>query len=587
MAEVARKKKKLNKQQWKYILSIGLLVLTTVLTAYTLLSQGNFSEIVTTLNNAKTGYVALIIAITAVCWLIEGLVLMLMTHLYRKSYQFYQGVLNAHIGGFFSAITPFSTGGQFAQIYTFSRQGVRPADSASILVMLFIVSQFNVIFCGAVAMIFGYQQTVSIMQPIVIGNVSLSPVIVSWLGFGLNVWTLGSMVFMSYSKHFHHLVLNFLVDFGAKIHLVKDPVRKKTEFVAQTTTFRIEMHRLLQNFPVLIATLLLEFVKTCLFNFIPYLCGLALMTDAEAISALAPRFLDCMFGNAYVNMITAVVPIPGGSGGAEYAFYLIFTNIFKNPSVTSAANMLNRIITFYLPLAVGFLVFIFYRSSPKLEAFKNDSGKTLVDLQIIRTSRSQGDGSDPFLSDSENTPSLRKVRLVGPDEEVHSENTIRIDSRSVRRRKNGGTSADLEASENPVVKPGKKRRAHRKRASEAIEEEDAQLLSPEEVEKSFANIRKSLAATPKELQSDSSSLAEETKKGLADVYVDLSRRQAEREEDERKDQEIEEAIQKDLEQLRLAQERRAARRRERENAENSSDKPASKNSIDDKGGDAS
>ena len=77
MAEVARKKKKLNKQQWKYILSIGLLVLTTVLTAYTLLSQGNFSEIVTTLNNAKTGYVALIVAITAVCWLIEGLVLML------------------------------------------------------------------------------------------------------------------------------------------------------------------------------------------------------------------------------------------------------------------------------------------------------------------------------------------------------------------------------------------------------------------------------------------------------------------------------------------------------------------------------
>lgn len=581
MAEVAqKKKKKLNKQQWKYILSIGLLVLTTVLTVYTLLSQGNFSEIVTTLNNAKTGYVALIVALTAFCWLIEGLVLTLMTHLYRKTYRFYQGVLNAHIGGFFSAITPFSTGGQFAQIYTFSRQGVRPADSASILVMLFIVSQFNVIFCGSIAMIFGYRQTVSIMQPIVIGNLSLSPVIVSWLGFGLNVWTLGSMIFMSYSKHFHHLVLNFLVDFGAKLHLVKDPVRKKTEFVAQTTTFRIEMRRLIQNFPVLITTLLLEFVKTCIFNFIPYLCGLALMTDPDAISALVPRFLDCMFSNAYVNMITAVVPIPGGSGGAEYAFYLLFTNIFQEPSITSAANMLNRIITFYLPLFVGFFVFIFYRSSPKAEAFKNDSGKTLVDLQIVRTSRAK-EGEDLF---GGSLPSLRKVRRVGPDEEVHSENTIRIDAREVRKRKDTTAALDLEASENPVVNPKKKRRPHRRRTSEILEEEDAKLLSPEEVEKSFSNIRKSLSATSKQVQSESSSIAEESKRGLAGVYEDLSRRQAEQDEDERKDQEIEEAIQKDLEQLRLAQERREARRKERENPADPSGNSGSKDSIDNKGG---
>ena len=52
-----------------------------------------------------------------------------------------QGFTNAISGTFFNGITPFSSGGQFAQVYIFNRQGITPANSASILLMAFIVYQ--------------------------------------------------------------------------------------------------------------------------------------------------------------------------------------------------------------------------------------------------------------------------------------------------------------------------------------------------------------------------------------------------------------------------------------------------------------
>ena len=46
-----------------------------------------------------------------------------------------QGFKNAISGTFFNGITPFSSGGQFAQVYIFNRQGISPTNSASILLM--------------------------------------------------------------------------------------------------------------------------------------------------------------------------------------------------------------------------------------------------------------------------------------------------------------------------------------------------------------------------------------------------------------------------------------------------------------------
>lgn len=561
MPAKAEKKKKLNKSQRKYIISIVVMIAVIAFTVYTLFSQSDAAEVITTLSDAKTIFVLLLVAIELAAFALEGLVIRIFTSLYRRKYHWYEGILNAYIGSFFSAITPFSSGGQFAQIYTFSQQGVRAADAGSVLVMMFIVSQITLILYGTLAMIFGYNSTVGLMENIRIGNINFSPIGISILGFCINVWTLLFLVFMAYSRHFHHFVLNVVVGIGAKLHLIKDPQRKRAELVAQTTTFRVEMHLLLENWPMLILTFLLEIIKIGGSYMIPYVCGLALIKDPAAQTALQGKWLNCLWSDAYVNMLTAIVPIPGGSGGAEYAFYLLYTNIFNDASITTAANILNRMITFYMPLFIGILVFFFYRQSPKEQVFKYDGTKTMVDLQIVRAKEA--------LDKSDGLPSLRHVHIVGPDEKVSSTGTIQIQAPGKKKEENEDNSETLNNSnvkkKNRMHNRTEKKRNRRgKRLFGYDEENDDKILTSEEVAASFARLNQSSLFADQKVETEKSSVYDQSRNALKETFADIEEKDRELEEDRRSNEEIEEAIQADLARLREEQNRREEKRKEKE-----------------------
>jgi len=53
-------------------------------------------------------------------------------------------------------------------------------------------------------------------------------------------------------------------------------------------------------------------------------------------------------------MVSAFVPLPGGSGGAEGSFVLFFAPFF--PDDLLVALLLWRIVTYYLGMVVGALV---------------------------------------------------------------------------------------------------------------------------------------------------------------------------------------------------------------------------------------
>ena len=59
---------------------------------------------------------------------------------------------------------------------------------------------------------------------------------------------------------------------------------------------------------------------------------------------------------AYVSVIGAFVPLPGGSGGIEGSFLEFFGN-FMAPATTKAVLILWRSITYYLAIIVGAITF--------------------------------------------------------------------------------------------------------------------------------------------------------------------------------------------------------------------------------------
>ena len=71
-------------------------------------------------------------------------------------------------------------------------------------------------------------------------------------------------------------------------------------------------------------------------------------------------FRDSFVASAYTFLIGSFVPIPGGSGGLEYAFIDFFKSFYKG-GLLSASMLLWRLITYYVGIIIGGITLITYR----------------------------------------------------------------------------------------------------------------------------------------------------------------------------------------------------------------------------------
>ena len=376
-----KKKKKLSKQQRNYILYIVLIILVGGLSIYYIL-KNDFNEVINTIARANVWPILVMFGLVLVSFAIEGLILTLFARLYKKKYHLYQGIFNGLIGVFFSDITPFASGGQFVQAYTFSKQGVKVANSASILVMHFIIYQTAIILYGTVAFIFGYESTIKLMGNISLLGISFSPISLSIVGFAINIFTIMSLFVLAYCKPLHKFILNTGINLFAKLHLVKNPEQKRKDLTVKVATFRVELRRLMSNFGMLIAVTVLMIVKMTILNSLPYFAGIAMGED------LSGKYLQCLWSNSYLTMITCFIPIPGASGGAELAYQALFSHIYSSSAVLSASNLLWRGISYYFGLILGGIIFFTYHESPKKYAILADT-RTFIDLEIIALAKSE------------------------------------------------------------------------------------------------------------------------------------------------------------------------------------------------------
>lgn len=555
--EKAAKPKKKG-QVKKYIFSISIMVLVSALAVYYVL-QGDTAEIIRVLGEAKVSYFMIMILLVVLCFCLEGATLTVLTKMYKRRYRWYQGVLNGLIGSFFSAITPFSSGGQFVQAYTFSKQGVNPADGASILVMLFIVSQGVIILYNIAALIFGYDVTIKNMTNVAFSigswNISFSPIWLAFIGFGCNIFSMAMLLFLSYSKLFHRFILNTVVGIGAKLRIIKNPAEKKASLAAQIATFRIEVSRLFHNIPVFLLAIFLEVLKWTCFNMSPYFAGMALGAD------MTGQFMPCLWASAYSSMVTSFIPLPGGSGGAEYAFYLLFTNIYKDATITSAANLLNRSVTFYLTLFIGFVVFASYKGSPRKNISNIDLHKTFVELQIVSLTQN----ISPNGTMSNGVPVLKK-----------------IDNSTIKTYTDlqGATDSDSfltsEKSSQTIKKKKPWWRAmveRKKKSVSGTPSQDAVFLTTEQINSSFERIKETLIMNQKSIYEEDSPIVEESKAELKQAYVDADNleQDANSNRSTTEDLRIEAAIKADLADLEAREEKKKkkkeAREKRRENKE--------------------
>ncbi len=336
----------------KYFLNILLILLIGGGVIY--LSIGdNFDQILSVFQHAKMSWIVVMVLVMFCYYILDSFSLFYFGRAFKSDYTFRQSLVNSISGIFFNGITPFASGGQFAQVYIFNKQGITPTNSSSILLMCFICYQSILVLYTAIVVLFKYTYFL---------NEGTGIFGLAMLGFLFNFVVIVSLFVGAKSKKFQNFVTHYVIKLLKKIHIIKNYEDTRYMVEQYLSDFREQLYFLQKNKPVLFKSCLFNFLKLTVLYSMPFFASKALNLDVTWSD-----FLNFIGICSFIYLITAFIPIPGSSGGSEGIYLLLFS--FLGPVGVSSSMFLWRFMTYYMGLIIGGLVFSLDReiNSKRLE----------------------------------------------------------------------------------------------------------------------------------------------------------------------------------------------------------------------------
>lgn len=241
------------------------------------------------------------------------------------------------IGQLFNCITPSATGGQPVQTYQMTRYGLSAGESMCMLLVRFLVYQAVMVAYSLVVLVLKlsyFNRTISAFSSLAL------------IGFAVNMGALAMLVLACFFPKICAKGANAVIRFLGKIKIIKNVERKTKRVDEEIAKFHESFRFFRGNLRVTIIPALFSLLQLTVFFAIPYfICK----------SLAVPVAFDIAFSAAALTfMISSFVPLPGGSGGAEGAFWLFFGSAFAAAGKSVAvAILLWRLLTFYLPIVTG------------------------------------------------------------------------------------------------------------------------------------------------------------------------------------------------------------------------------------------
>lgn len=270
-------------------------------------------------------------------WGFEAVILQGLLKRRQGHYSFKNALRVPMIEHLFNAITPFSTGGQPAQLLVLAKTGVDAGVAASVCLMKFAVYQVMIVVNFIGCLIFGFQLIASEMR-------ELSFLVI--LGFALNFIVVVALLMIMYV----YPLTNWLVDKGLGIvgHFISEEklsaLEKETK--EKMANFHEESQYMRKEPRVIFRAAFYTFVELVFYYLVPYFILLSL-----GVKGVNP--FQVIIFHAFIILVISLFPVPGGAGGAEYSFNLMFGTFMLTNSQMVVAVVLWRIITMYLGIILG------------------------------------------------------------------------------------------------------------------------------------------------------------------------------------------------------------------------------------------
>ncbi len=327
----------------------GLLVLLILVAIVSIISSiGNPKEIFNKIVESNKLYLSAAIILAVIYTLIMSLSNQIVLRSLDEKLPYLDGMLIFETEYFFNAITPFSSGAQPFQAYMFIKKEVDAKNVTSILVVNFILYQTTLILMLIGAMIFFGGRIINAL-----GSSSVYVLI----GFVINIVILVFLFLVSYVKGFAKVIKKGFSWIGK----IKKLEPKMTELTLKTDDF---VHKYQESVKILFNRKAV-FIK----SFFLKAVALSIQFGIPVIIAYALGQKIVFNDIIYITLITSLsvtamiwIPLPGASGGTEWAFAALMAPIFMNQKdLVLAILLLWRFITYYFPLMLGFIAYLWSR----------------------------------------------------------------------------------------------------------------------------------------------------------------------------------------------------------------------------------
>lgn len=330
-------------------INILILSLITILVIYFILKD-DFLEITKTVSTVNIGWFVFSIGIIILYWLFQTLCLSAIAESSGKVPSFKTLFKSTLISHLFSAITPSASGGQPFQIYYLKKKGLDLGTSTNYVVAQATLYQIALVLFGLVAILLN-----SIYDFFPFDNIIKYLVLI---GFAMNVIVISVLLFIMFGKKTNKKIVLKLISFLHKIKIIRNKEKVEAKAEQAFDNFYVSS-KLLRKHPNII-------VKGSIYNFIALMfLYITPLTVAYSFGNYVDlNILTTLVASAYVMLIGAFIPIPGGSGGIEYAFATLFGFYLTGP-LLMATLLIWRFLTYYLGILLGGILLITNRKEEK------------------------------------------------------------------------------------------------------------------------------------------------------------------------------------------------------------------------------
>ena len=321
------------KKYWiNLLIVLSVLLVTIILVFFT----SGTDIVIELLSTMKYQWIAVAFLCIFIYWMGDALTLHLIIKRFYRNKRFAESARISMIGAFFNTITPFSSGGQPAQMYFMAKNGIPPGQSLTFVFVRSLISQAVIVLYSIVISIFKgryFAERVS--------------------GFFL-LYLLGLLIYTAILTVY--LLLVFKTDLARRINATLFRFIRKIKFLKKLIKYENKIETELELYKSTAATIksnlslfpkvaLVQIIRQTFFYSIPFLIYLAAEVGKQ-------EWFNMVAAQSMVSILSSIIPSPGGAGGAEGAGYVFFGLFFTTVPVI-AVLLIWRVITHYSGMIFG------------------------------------------------------------------------------------------------------------------------------------------------------------------------------------------------------------------------------------------